>query len=202
MRKGEATRADLLTATGRLLAQKGVKGTGLSEILQASGAPKGSLYFHFPGGKDELACAALKESAAIWRTRLQDEMSSALSAGHALTLACASLGRRLVRSGFKLGRPVATTTLEVAAEHDEIRAVCAHHFSSWIAYLHALFVERGMPEERAGAYATLVLSSIERALLLARAEKSTAALESCGALLASIVDDACTPSPSLAVERS
>mgnify|MGYP000916123643 CR=1 FL=1 len=194
MRKGEATKAEILDATGRLLAQKGVKGTGLAEIVKASRAPKGSLYFHFPGGKDELTCAALTESSAKWRARLQSEMQPAESAGHAIVKACEGLARRLSRSGFSIGCPVATTTLEVAAENDAIRAVCAHHFTSWIEYLRALFVAHGMPASRAAAFATLTLSSIEGALLLARAERSTAPLTTCGALLKELVDDACASS--------
>jgi TetR/AcrR family transcriptional repressor of lmrAB and yxaGH operons len=189
MRKGEITRGELITATGRLLAQKGVNGTGLAEILKVSGAPKGSLYFHFPGGKDELTCAALKDAATHWRAHLQDKMRPAESASGAIVLACDFLARRLERSEFKLGCPLATTTLEVAAENEEIRAVCAHHFTSWIAFLSELFTAYGMSAERAPAWATLVLSSIEGALVLSRAERKTEPLHTCGTLLAALLDE-------------
>lgn len=189
MRKGEITKSELIATTGRLLAQKGVSGTGLSEILKVSGAPKGSLYFHFPGGKDELTCAALKESATLWRAHLQEKMRPAASASAAIVLACDYLARRLERSAFKLGCPLATTTLEVAAENEEIRSVCSHHFSSWITFLSELFTAYGMSSERAPAWATLVLSSIEGALVLARASRSTEPLHTCGALLSTLLDE-------------
>src|ERR1700729_464881 len=57
------TKQRMIERTAILLAQKGLQGTSFSEVLEASGAPRGSLYHHFPGGKNELVLAALSKAA-------------------------------------------------------------------------------------------------------------------------------------------
>ena len=65
------TRTRMLDATGRLLRQRGYHGTSLNDILAASGAPRGSLYFHFPGGKDQLVIEVTRASVAAVAERLR-----------------------------------------------------------------------------------------------------------------------------------
>jgi len=89
--KGERTRKKLVDATAALLRRQGYHATGLSDIVAESGAPRGSLYFHFPGGKDELARAALlastvsikrspsTPSSTVVRSRLSEGASSPAS---------------------------------------------------------------------------------------------------------------------------
>ena len=60
--KGERTRARLTAATAALLQKQGYHATGLAEIVATAGAPRGSVYFYFPGGKEALACAAIQPS--------------------------------------------------------------------------------------------------------------------------------------------
>ena len=68
------TRTRMLETTARLLQHRGYFGTALSDILAASGAPRGSLYFHFPGGKDQLVIEAtrlaVEETSAFLRETL------------------------------------------------------------------------------------------------------------------------------------
>ena len=64
MRKGDVTRAKMLEAAAMLFEREGYSGAGLNAILDQSAAPRGSLYFHFPGGKEELAIAAIEMSGA------------------------------------------------------------------------------------------------------------------------------------------
>jgi len=61
----------MVAATAALLQRRGYHGTGLRDIVAVSGAPQGSLYFHFPGGKDELACRALAVAGEAWRARIE-----------------------------------------------------------------------------------------------------------------------------------
>src|ERR1700748_498529 len=84
-----------------LLARKGLQGTSFSEILQASGAPRGSLYHHFPGGKDELVLAAL-EHAGNQAMELLDRQSG--KPAREVAQAFLSLWRTvLARSEFSAG---------------------------------------------------------------------------------------------------
>ena len=86
MRKGEATRARMIEAAADAFERDGFAGAGLNAILEASDAPRGSLYFHFPGGKEELAIAAVDAAA----TRLALDLTSALRGAKS---ASAGIGR-------------------------------------------------------------------------------------------------------------
>ena len=68
--KGERTRKKLVDTTAALLRCQGYHATGLSQIVAESGAPRGSLYFYFPGGKDDLAIAAIAASSDAWRAKI------------------------------------------------------------------------------------------------------------------------------------
>lgn len=190
MKKGERTRERIVEAAAALLERQGAVGTGINQILEESGAPRGSLYFHFPGGKEELTCAALSMAAERWRGLLMACMTPAKTPGDAVQLACRALGARLKGSGYTLGCPIATTTLEVAAEDEAVRQVCAEHFGAWEQFLAEAFTERGVPAADAPGWASHVLAAIEGALLLGRAHRSTAPLKKTGELLARQLDAA------------
>jgi TetR/AcrR family transcriptional repressor of lmrAB and yxaGH operons len=184
MIKGEQTKQRMIGATAALLRRKGYFATGLNEIVQHSNAPKGSVYFHFPGGKDELAGAALQQMGHAWR----DQLASALAhqpanPGRDIAVICEVLAAELERSGFANGCPLATVTLETAAEHEALRALSAEHYRGWEALIEARLCAGGVAAARAAPLATLVLSSVEGALILARAYHDTTPLRRVAASL-------------------
>ena len=73
------TRTRILETTALLLRQRGYHGTSLNDILSASAAPRGSLYFHFPGGKDQLVIEVTRASVAEVAERLSDQLAAAKS---------------------------------------------------------------------------------------------------------------------------
>src|ERR1700729_373132 len=64
------TKQRMIELTAVLLARKGLQRTSFSEVLEASGAPRGSLYHHFPGGKDELVLLALEAAGGFALAKL------------------------------------------------------------------------------------------------------------------------------------
>jgi TetR/AcrR family transcriptional repressor of lmrAB and yxaGH operons len=194
MSKGERTKQRMLEVTGELMRRRGFHGTGLSEIVERSRAPKGSLYFHFPGGKDELAAAALEQAAGAWRARLLEviEAGGAKGVGRAIKRACEAIAAELEASKFANGCPLATVTLEVAAENPGVREVAEHGYKSWEALIAARLGAGGIAAARAESLATLVLSSVEGALILSRAYADTTPLRRVAAQLAALVEAAQT----------
>src|ERR1700760_3766933 len=117
----------MIERTAVLLAKKGLQGASFSEILEASGAPRGSLYHHFPGGKDELVLAALdhagKQAMSVL-DRLSGKTAREVAEGFL------SLWRTvLARSDFAAGCAVVAVT--VAAESEELRTRAAASLKSW-----------------------------------------------------------------------
>jgi TetR/AcrR family transcriptional repressor of lmrAB and yxaGH operons len=184
MKKGDQTKANMIEVTGALLRRQGYFATGLNEIVSESQVPKGSLYFHFPGGKDELAAIALRNEATMWQARL-----IGLLEGRPPNLArdaqsiCDALATELKASGFANGCPLATVTLETAAQNETLRATVAEHYRSWETFIAARAVAAGVPAAQSERLATFLLSSIEGALILARAYHDTTPLERVAALL-------------------
>ena len=170
--KGERSKAKLVAATAELLQRQGYHATGLAQIVEESGAPRGSLYFYFPGGKEELACAALAEAGSAWRERLETLVNDTPDLLAALDAVCNTLGDALEASGFELGCPVATVALEASSASEPVRATCASHFAQWERSIAARLRGSGVPRATAAELAVTVLATVEGALLLAKVERS------------------------------
>ncbi|WP_250562314.1 TetR/AcrR family transcriptional regulator [Sphaerisporangium fuscum] len=162
----------MLDATRDLVEAGGYYGTGLNQVLAVSGAPRGSLYFHFPQGKDQLVAEAMIRGGAEVAATVEELAGSAADAAGLVTAILTTLGDRLEASGWTKGCPVATVVLEVAATNDELQKVCADIYASWRAGLAARIAADGHSGQEAEELATFVLAMIEGALLLARAERS------------------------------
>jgi TetR/AcrR family transcriptional repressor of lmrAB and yxaGH operons len=185
--KGEATRGKMIAATATLLQKQGYHATGLSQILAESGAPRGSLYFHFPGGKEELACAALVASGDAWRERIAAVVETARDPGAAIEACCDALAQMLVDSDFEVGCPVATVALEAATASEPVRQTCAEHYGTWQRLVAERLRAAGSSAAQSDKLATFVLASVEGALLLAKVQRDPAPLHIVGKTLRGMI---------------
>jgi AcrR family transcriptional regulator len=170
------SRTRLLDATATLLADHGYHGTGMKDILSASGAVAGSLYHHFPGGKDQLAAAAVERAARAIGERMERALATR-PPGDAVEAFYAASAETLVASGFRYGCPVGTPAAEAAILGEPVAAAVSGAFTGWEAAIGRGLCAHGWPEEEAARTASLLLALFEGALLVARAERSTAPLE-------------------------
>ncbi|MGX1885719.1 TetR/AcrR family transcriptional regulator [Streptomyces sp. NPDC055287] len=170
--KGEETRGKLLNATQRLIETGGYYNAGLNQVVAASGAPKGSLYFHFPGGKDQLIEEAVRrggqEISALLIGLEQDSDGGGTT--EMLAALLKTLGDRLEASDWRQGCPVTTVALEMAAGNTALQRACSDVYASWEAALADRFEADGHSSPQSAA--TAVLALIEGALVLARAHRS------------------------------
>lgn len=171
------SRERMIAATADLLQKQGYSGTGLAEILAKSGAPRGSLYFHFPEGKEQLACEALAAHGKEWLARFREITRDAKDPSDSLERACRMLGDELERSGWELGCPIATVALEAAHTSTAIQRTCAAHFAELEEMVAAQLVQAGVPASLAPLAATFTVSALEGSLLLARVQRSREPLE-------------------------
>lgn len=175
-RETTGSRDAFVETTGRLLRRQGYAATGLNEIVAASGAPRGSLYFHFPGGKQELAIAAMEHAGGRLRDAIAAVMASGDGPADSLGRLIDALAAGLEASGYRDGCPIATITLETAAGAEPVRLTAERVFASWLAALRASLQDAGMAPEVAERRAVHVLAAIEGGLLLARARRDLAPL--------------------------
>ena len=186
-RKRESSRTRLISAAAQLFQEQGFAATGLSEILDRAQTPKGSLYHHFPGGKAELGVAAMEAAGQVLQHTLTSRLENQGSAAGAIRAFADDLAGWLEGSDFSRGCPVATVALEQANGAPDLVAAIHGAFEGVIDALARQLVAEGTPAERARRLATLCLSTLEGALILARTQRSGAAVRMAGEELAHLL---------------
>lgn len=178
--KGEQTRERILTTTLDLIENQGFFSTGLQQIIKVSGTPRGSLYFHFPGGKDELVAEALAQGAQLIQALLEQAFVVSPGLTDAVDLIVQGLLARLQASDYQKGCPVATVALEVGAGHPLVRKACEKAYENWITCIASGLRNGGFGARQATAEAELVLAMIEGALMLAKVKRNPQPLQAAG----------------------
>ncbi|MEV3927443.1 TetR/AcrR family transcriptional regulator [Actinomadura coerulea] len=166
--KGAETRDRLMDATQELIEAGGYSGAGLNQVVAASGAPRGSLYFHFPHGKDQLVGESLQRAGREISEAVEGLADSSPSAAEFVEAVLQHLGDRLEESGWRKGCPVATVALEMAATSDPLQEICSEVYTRWEATLAARLGSRADADD----LSVTILALIEGALLLARSHRS------------------------------
>jgi TetR/AcrR family transcriptional regulator, lmrAB and yxaGH operons repressor len=172
MAKASDSKGKTLAAAAKLFRQQGYHGTALHDILAASGSPRGSLYFHFPGGKEQIGDAALALSAEAVRQGIVKAAEASEDAEIFLVRIVRGMAADLQRSDYREGCPIATTALETAAQVEVLGTATRTAFQKWELEIKRGLFRFGIPAGDADLAATMILSQLEGALLLARTYRS------------------------------
>lgn len=172
MAKASDSKGKTLTAAARLFRRQGYHGTALHDILAAGGSPRGSLYFHFPKGKEQIGEAALALSGEAVRQGIAKAAEASETAEIFLLRIVRAMAADLERSDYQEGCPIATTALEAAAQSDVLGAASRSAFQKWELEIRRGLFRLGLTAGDADLAATMVLSQLEGALLLARTYRS------------------------------
>jgi len=167
------TRERIVDATAVLFQRAGYTGTGLKQIAAESGAPMGSLYHFFPGGKEELAASALLASGVGYRLLIEAVLDGATDYVTGVADVFAGAAEALRLSDYADACPIATVALEVASTNDTLRLVTAEVFEDWINTGVHRGVEAGLSAAAARDFAIFFIAALEGGFLLCRAAKST-----------------------------
>lgn len=183
------SRERMVRSAALLFREQGYSGTAFSDVIAHSGAPRGSIYHHFPGGKAELAEAAVAWAAQTIAVRLDEALASERDAAGVLRAFLAPWREVLERSDFRAGCPLVAITVETEVPPELTDAVAAA-FADWQRLLAARLRRAGIPTARAARLATLTVASIEGAVLLCRARRDTQPLDAVARELAAAIEAA------------
>jgi TetR/AcrR family transcriptional regulator, lmrAB and yxaGH operons repressor len=161
-----AVRDRMIAGAARLLAQRGLQATSFSTVLAETNAPRGSIYHHFPGGKEELVTAAIEATRQHALSLIDQDMGA--SAVEVTESFLASWRTLLTREQFDAGCALVAVT--VAAETDGLRQRAGEAFRDWRDKLACALEAGGLSEAGAGPTATMLLAASEGAVVMCRAE--------------------------------
>jgi AcrR family transcriptional regulator len=183
------TRQRLVTAAAELFRRRGFAATGIKAILTAAGAPYGSMYHFFPGGKAELGRAVIEEGGHAYRALVAaffHDDADPIDATQQFFDGGADL---LESTAFADACPIATIAGEIADTHEPMRAAAAVAFDSWMSTLAAYFVGHGAEPDRADAAAVELFCLVEGAFLLGRTTRSAEPVRAAGRRAVAIVTE-------------
>ncbi len=162
------TRDQFIETTCGLLETQGYHATGLNQVVQESGAPKGSLYYHFPGGKAELAAAAVARTGADVVRRVQANLAAASDPAEAVRGFVRLIADAVEASGFRAGGPLTMVAMETATTDEALNLACRAAFGQIVAAFEEKLLASGLSADRAGELALFITASIEGGILLSR----------------------------------
>jgi AcrR family transcriptional regulator len=179
-----STREAILTAAAELMRHRGYGAVGMKDIAQASGAPIGSLYHHFRGGKVQIAREALINAGAAYALLIPAVVDDYTDLGEAIEGVFAQAAEDMAGTGFANMCPVASVAAEVADTVEELRETSAVVFQGWVDGGSAYFITRGLDEPRAREVTLALIGALEGAFVLGRTLRSTEPLLAAGRALA------------------
>jgi TetR/AcrR family transcriptional regulator, lmrAB and yxaGH operons repressor len=167
------TREQMVRTAARLFASQGYEATGLVQVVEASGTPRGSVYFHFPGGKEQLASEALSLASMLYLGAVSSSIVKGPTTAKAVLRSSKVLAKGLEETDFLQGCPIAAVALETSGSNETLRIICSQYFKEWILLYENSLTQEGVAPERSQRLATTIVCVIEGGLLLSRTLRSS-----------------------------
>lgn len=186
----EATKDRLVDATIRLLKERGPSGTGTAQILEQSRTQRGSLYFFFPDGKDQLVRNAVVVAGAEIAADIAAVFDLDIGLPERMHRYFEVIAQGLLNDDFRLGCAVGATTLDLAAVNPTMQAATSEAFTAWITSVAGYLRAGGMEASKASSLAMAFVAAIEGATLLARALRDVEPLLATGWAMSAATADA------------
>ena len=176
----------MIASTAFLMRERGARATSIDAVLAHSGAPRGSVYHHFPGGREQLLREATAYAGEYVARRLEQTPSDDPLA--ALDSLLDEYRATLVATDFRAGCPVVAVAVESTEDGPDLRDDVVRAFDRWRQTIAQAFVAAGIEAVRADELAMLVIASFEGAVILSRAYRDLAPLDNLRRELHRLVD--------------
>jgi len=184
------TKERIVQRSAELFRRQGFAGTGVKQIVAEAGAPFGSLYHFFPGGKEQLGEEVIRSSGAVYGQLIDAFYKPGGDPVAATRNFFAAAAVAVQESDYADACPIATVALEVSSTNEPMREACADVFNGWVDSAAARLRECGLPRKRARALAFELIAALEGAFVLSRALRSTEPIEAAGAAVTVSVREA------------
>lgn len=168
-------RERMVISAALLIRERGAHPTAIADVLEHSGAPRGSAYHYFPGGRTQLLCEAIDYAGEYVAARI----TKANSGRDALDRLMAFYRKQLVDTDFRAGCPVVAVSVEAGDPDKQTPVIdrAAAAFGRWTELIAQRLIADGVPAGRADELAMLTTTSIEGAIVVARASRDVKPLD-------------------------
>jgi TetR/AcrR family transcriptional regulator, lmrAB and yxaGH operons repressor len=170
------TKQRMLDSAVLLLRERGAAGVTVDAVLAHSGAPRGSVYHHFPGGRNEMILGAIRQ-AGDYIAAMVDDAAAHGDPQQAVRQFVRFWKRALTRTDYRAGCPLVAVAVDARGEIPDADELVREIFARWRDSLSELLAVNGFPAERGRRLATLIVSSIEGAIILCRAHRDLGPLD-------------------------
>jgi AcrR family transcriptional regulator len=162
----------MIVSAALLLREKGLTGTSFGDVIEHSGAPRGSIYHHFPDGKAQLVEEAMRYAGSYVADFIED--ADPIEALHSFKR---GWYKTLERSDFRAGCPIVAVAVEAHSDAPQLADAAAHAFATWQQAMARLLERDGVETARARRLAATTVAAIEGAVVICRAQRSMKPLD-------------------------
>jgi TetR/AcrR family transcriptional regulator, lmrAB and yxaGH operons repressor len=180
-------RDQIIQTTCDLLENQGYHATGLNQIVKVSGAPKGSLYYYFPEGKEEISSEAVLFSGRLVAERVRQNLAEISDPAEAIQNFVETLSLHVEASGFRAGGPLTTVASETATTSERLNLACREAYTLLQDAFKQKFLSSGLTEARSVLLALTITATLEGAIILSRTYHTGEPLRQVASQLACLV---------------
>ncbi|MFM2392289.1 MAG: hypothetical protein RLZZ546_266 [Bacteroidota bacterium] len=181
------TRESLIQTTAKYIQKSGFNGTGLSDILSDVGVPKGSLYHHFPNGKDELFACAVHHYKDYLSEIFLSSMKGKSTASQGLSAMIDKYSELLKKSNYTLGCPISIIALETSGKNEILTQACKEVMDYWVEKINSYLTYKGIISDEHAALD--FLTRLEGALIVSRIYQNDKALKKLKSQIKEIIEE-------------
>ncbi|MFV8828535.1 TetR/AcrR family transcriptional regulator [Alkalihalobacterium sp. APHAB7] len=161
----KSSKEKIIETASRLFQTQGYHATGLNQITKESGSPKGSLYYYFPEGKEQLASVAVERTAELVSNRIKEGLKKSKDPAEAIQNFINDLADAFENRESQQGLPVAAVALETAHSSEVIRLSCQKAYETWHQVFAEKLLDSGFEKEKALELGLVINAMIEGAFI-------------------------------------
>lgn len=174
MAKISSTREDLIAAAVELFGERGYEGVGVAELLTKAKAPRGSLYFHFPGGKEQIGAEAVARVGQEVAMRFRGLHDSGVDLDTFIVQVFKTTAKESKQRCYVASCPMAAVAANFGSSDQNLAAAVREAFASWEREIAIAAEARGLSAKSAAIFASAMLTAIEGAFIVSKAQASSA----------------------------
>ncbi len=161
-------REKFLQTASALMEQQGYHATGLNEIIAKSGAPKGSLYYYFPEGKEQIASEVVLQAGQMVAARILEKTQDQPDSGKAIHDFLYLVAKRMEETNFYTGSTLTMVAMESATQSERINQACQTAYGLMITACQTSLLKSGMEDAQAKGLAEMIIATVEGGIVLSR----------------------------------